>query len=406
MNMAQVKSLAMAAALLVVAVIALLLPPLLRTPRFSGSTDQSEANLAIFRDQLAELERERREGSLAEADFAQAKSELQRRLLEEVPAQAAPATTDGGSRQTALALLVLIPLAAAAGYALLGEPRALDPLQRQARIAPEQIEAMLNSLVDKLRKNPDDHQGWVMLARSYKVLERFPEAAKAYERAAPLVDQDPALLADYADVLAQTQGGSLQGRPSDLIERALRINPREPQALLLAGAAATGREQFAAAADYWSRLLELVEPGSEEASALTAAIGKAREFAAAQAGGGAKPGASAGAVSGEVTLSSKLAATVQPGDVLFVFARAEEGPRMPLAAKRARVADLPLRFEFDDSMALAGGKKISDFATIRIEARVARAGQAQSSSGDLFGTLSGVKPGSRNLRVLIDQVQP
>ncbi|MCM8620631.1 MAG: c-type cytochrome biogenesis protein CcmI [Candidatus Accumulibacter sp.] len=395
-----------AAALLVVAVIALLLPPLLRTPRFSGSTDQSEANLAIFRDQLAELERERREGSLAEADFAQAKSELQRRLLEEVPAQAAPATTDGGSRQTALALLVLIPLAAAAGYALLGEPRALDPLQRQARIAPEQIEAMLNSLVDKLRKNPDDHQGWVMLARSYKVLERFPEAAKAYERAAPLVDQDPALLADYADVLAQTQGGSLQGRPSELIERALRINPREPQALLLAGAAATGREQFAAAADYWSRLLELVEPGSEEASALTAAIGKAREFAAAQAGGGAKPGASAGAVSGEVTLSSKLAATVQPGDVLFVFARAEEGPRMPLAAKRARVADLPLRFEFDDSMALAGGKKISDFATIRIEARVARAGQAQSSSGDLFGTLSGVKPGSRNLRVLIDQVQP
>lgn len=394
-----------AAALLVIAVIALLLPPLLRTPRFSGSTDQSEANLAIFRDQLAELERERREGSLAEADFAQAKSELQRRLLEEVPAQAAPATTDGGSRQTALALLVLIPLAAAAGYALLGEPRALDPLQRQARIAPEQIEAMLNSLVDKLQKNPDDHQGWVMLARSYKVLERFPEAAKAYERAAPLVDQDPALLADYADVLAQTQGGSLQGRPSELIERALRINPREPQALLLAGAAATDREQFAAAADYWSRLLELVEPGSEEASALTAAIGKAREFAAAQAGG-AKPGASAGAVSGEVTLSSKLAATVQPGDVLFVFARAEEGPRMPLAAKRARVADLPLRFEFDDSMALAGGKKISDFATIRIEARVARAGQAQSSSGDLFGTLSGVKPGSRNLRVLIDQVQP
>ncbi|TMQ75647.1 c-type cytochrome biogenesis protein CcmI [Candidatus Accumulibacter phosphatis] len=394
-----------AAALLVIAVIALLLPPLLRTPRFSGSTDQSEANLAIFRDQLAELERERREGSLAEADFAQAKSELQRRLLEEVPAQAAPATTDGGSRQTALALLVLIPLAAAAGYALLGEPRALDPLQRQARIAPEQIEAMLNSLVDKLQKNPDDHQGWVMLARSYKVLERFPEAAKAYERAAPLVDQDPALLADYADVLAQTQGGSLQGRPSELIERALRINPREPQALLLAGAAATDREQFAAAADYWSRLLELVEPGSEEANALTAAIGKAREFAAAQAGG-AKPGASAGAVSGEVTLSSKLAATVQPGDVLFVFARAEEGPRMPLAAQRARVADLPLRFEFDDSMALAGGKKISDFATIRIEARVARAGQAQSSSGDLFGTLSGVKPGSRNLRVLIDQVQP
>ncbi|MEF8713951.1 MAG: c-type cytochrome biogenesis protein CcmI [Accumulibacter sp.] len=395
-----------AAALLVAAVIALLLPPLLRTPRSSGRTDQSEANLAILRDQLAELERERRDGSLAEADFTQAKSELQRRLLEEMPAPTAPTTADGGGRRTALALLVLIPLAAAAGYALLGDPRALDPLQRQARIAPAQIEAMLDGLVDKLQKNPDDPQGWVMLARSYKVLERFPEAAQAYERAAALVNQDPALLADYADVLAQTQGGSLQGRPGELIERALRINPREPQALLLAGAAATDRQQFAAAADYWSRLLELVEPGSEEAAALTAAIGKAREFATAQAGGSAKPGASAGAVSGEVTLSGKLAGTVQPGDVLFVFARAEEGPRMPLAARRASVADLPLRFEFDDSMALAGGKKISDFATIRIEARIAKAGQAQSSSGDLFGTLSGVKPGSRNLRVLIDQVQP
>lgn len=395
-----------AAALLVAAVIALLLPPLLRTPRSSGRTDQSEANLAILRDQLAELERERRDGSLAEADFTQAKSELQRRLLEEMPAPTALTTADGGGRRTALALLVLIPLAAAAGYALLGDPRALDPLQRQARIAPAQIESMLDGLVDKLQKNPDDPQGWVMLARSYKVLERFPEAAQAYERAAALVDQDPALLADYADVLAQTQGGSLQGRPGELIERALRINPREPQALLLAGAAATDRQQFAAAADYWSRLLELVEPGSEEAAALTAAIGKAREFATAQASGTAKPSASVGAVSGEVTLSGKLAGSVRPGDVLFVFARAEEGPRMPLAARRASVADLPLRFEFDDSMALAGGKKISDFATIRIEARVARSGQAQSSSGDLFGTLSGVKPGSRNLRVLIDQVQP
>ncbi len=395
-----------AAALLVAAVIALLLPPLLRTPRSSGRTDQSEANLAILRDQLAELERERRDGSLAEADFTQAKSELQRRLLEEMPAPTALTTADGGGRRTALALLVLIPLAAAAGYALLGDPRALDPLQRQARIAPAQIESMLDGLVDKLQKNPDDPQGWVMLARSYKVLERFPEAAQAYERAAALVNQDPALLADYADVLAQTQGGSLQGRPGELIERALRINPREPQALLLAGAAATDRQQFAAAADYWSRLLELVEPGSEEAAALTAAIGKAREFATAQASGTAKPSASVGAVSGEVTLSGKLAGSVRPGDVLFVFARAEEGPRMPLAARRASVADLPLRFEFDDSMALAGGKKISDFATIRIEARVARSGQAQSSSGDLFGTLSGVKPGSRNLRVLIDQVQP
>ncbi len=396
------------AALLLVAVLAILLPPLLRTPRPSRGADRREANLAIFRDQLAEIERERHDGSLAETDFVQAKSELQRRLLDEVQAPSAPPPPRAG-RKTALALLIVMPLAAAAAYALLGEPRALDPLQRQARIAPEQIQEMLAGLVEKLKKNPDDSQGWVMLARSYKVLERFPEAAAAYSHAGKLVDQDAGLLADYAEVLGQANGGNLQGKPSELIGRALKIDPNEPQALLLAGAAASDRQEFAAAADYWTRLLVQIEPGSGDAKTLEAAVGKARELAAAQAGGSraaSKPVASAGAVSGEVTLSGKLAATVKPDDVLFVFARADEGPRMPLAAQRATVADLPLRFRFDDSMAMTGGRKISDFRTVSIEARIARAGKAQSSSGDLFGTLAGVKPGSQNLRLLIDQVQP
>lgn len=404
------------AALLVVTVLAILLPPLLptrwptlgRTPRSSGAADRGAANLAIFRDQIRELERERHDGLLSEADFAQSRNELQRRLLDEVQPSTAALTNAPGGRKTALALLVIIPLAAAAGYALLGNPRALDPLQRQARLAPEQIEAMVAGLVEKLRKNPDDAKGWVMLARSYKVMERFPDAADAYSHAGTLIDQDAALLADYADVLSRARGGNLQGKPNELIERALRIDPDEPQALLLAGAAASDRQQFAAAADYWARLLAQLEPGSEEAGALEAAIAKAREIAAASGGArtAGKPVASAGALTGEVTLSGKLAGQAKPDDVLFVFARAEEGPRMPLAATKARVADLPLRFRFDDSMALAGGRKISDFASVTVEARVAKAGKPQSSSGDLFGRLGGVKPGSQNLRLLIDQVQP
>jgi cytochrome c-type biogenesis protein CcmH len=176
---------------------------------------------------------------------------LQRRLLDEV------ATSDHnpglGTTRVAARLpwrcSCIIPLAAAAGYTLLGSPRALDPLQRQARLAPQQIAEMVAGLVEKLRKNPDDSQGWVMLARSYKVMERFPEAAEAYSRAGTLVDQDAALLADYADVLSRSHGGSLQGKPIELVERALRIDPDEPQALLLAGAAASDRQQFAAAAD-------------------------------------------------------------------------------------------------------------------------------------------------------------
>ncbi|MCB1932421.1 c-type cytochrome biogenesis protein CcmI [Accumulibacter sp.] len=396
------------AALLVVVVIAILLPPLLRAPAPSGAADRREANLAIFRDQQGELERERNDGSLAEADFEQAQAELQRRLLDEVAQPASVKSRVSGGRKTALALLVILPLAAAAGYAVLGNRQALDPLQRQARVTPQQIEGMVARLVEKLRDNPDDGQGWLMLARSYKVLERFPQAADAYSRAGALVSQDAALLADYAEVLSRSSGGDLQGKPGELIAQALKINPDEPQALLLAGAAASERRQFAAAADYWARLLAQLEPGSEEARTVAAAVDRAREFAAqpvGEAAGKSTPAARA-AVSGEVTLSGELAGQAGPDDVLFVFARAEEGPRMPLAATRARVADLPLRFRFDDSMALAGGRKISEFKTVSIEARVAKAGKAQTSSGDLYGTLSGVKPGSQGLSLLIDRVQP
>ena len=397
------------AALLVAVVVGILARPLLRAPAGTAKVDRRDANLAIFRDQLAELERERNEQSLGESDFQQARSELQRRLLEEVQPAEAPPTEIGAGRRSALALFIVIPLAAAAGYALLGNPRALDPLQRQARVTPEQIEQMLGGLVEKLRKNPDDSQGWVMLARSYKVLGRFPEAANAYGHAGTLLDQDAALLADYAEVLGQVNGGTLQGKPSELLARALKIDPDEPQALLLAGAAASERQEFAAAAEFWSRLLAQLAPGSEEAKTLAGAVDKAREMAAAQAGSTKSPGSgkpAALAVSGEVVLSGRLAGTVKPDDVLFVFARAEEGPRMPLAVTRATVAELPLRFRFDDSMALAGGRKISEFRTVSIEARIAKAGKAQSSSGDLFGRIGGVKLGSDNLRVVIDQVQP
>lgn len=391
------------AVLLLAATLALLLPALLRQRKPVSEADRRESNLAIFRDQLGELERERAEGSLSEEDFAQARRELQRRLLDETASAETPASTAPAGRKTAIALVVALPLAAAAGYLLLGTPQGLDPLQTRSVASGQEIEDMLGTLVARLEKNPDDAKGWVMLARSYKALGRFAEAAEAYGKAGPLVDEDASLLADHADALAQAQGGTLQGKPGELIARALKLNPDEPQALLLAGAAAIDRQDFAAAAEHWTRLLKQLEPGSEEAQTIEQAIARAREIAA-QAG---KNKAAAGpALSGEVRLSPQLAGRVKPDDVVFVFARAGEGSRMPLAAVRATAADLPLRFRLDDSMSLAGGRKLSEFKTVSVEARVARAGQAQSSSGDLFGVLDGISPGSSDLRLIIDRVQP
>lgn len=404
---------AILAALLVAAVTLRLMLPLLRVPKaaIGNANERREANLAIFRDQLAELDRERAEALLSEADFEQARQELQRRLLQEVQADDADRAESSGapaSRKTAFALLVALPLAAAVGYTVLGTPRGLDPAQTQAqaRVTPAQIEDMVGKLAEKLKQNPDDANGWLMLARSYKVLGRFAEAAEAYSHASLIVDKEAVLLADYAEMLAQANNGSLQGKPDELIARALQLDPNEPQALLLAGASASDRRDFAAAAEHWNRLLTQLEPGSEEAVSLEGAIAKARELAAQGGGKAAKAAAAGPGISGRVTLSARLAAQVTPGDTLFVFARAEEGQRMPLAVTRATVGDLPLSFRLDDSMALPGGRKISEFKTVSVEARIAKAGKAQSSSGDLFGKVSGVKPGKQGVRLEIDQVQP
>lgn len=406
------------AAALVVFVTARLLLPLLRAPQSkAGQTgvanDRREANLAIFRDQLADLEREHRENLLSDDDLAQSKRELQRRLLEDVDAEGAAITGQTASpagRSTALALLIALPLAAAAGYALLGNPRGLDPMQTQpqSRVTPEQVEAMVGKLAAKLKDNPDDANGWVMLARSYKTLGRFSEAAEAYSHAGKIVDQDAGLLADYAEILAQLNNGNLQGKPTQLLARALKLDPNEPQALLLAGAAASDRGDFAAAAGHWSNLLALLDPDSEETEALKNAVSKARELAEQRPANGQSPKAAASAegISGQVSLSPQLIAQAKPDDVLFVFARAEDGQRMPLAVVRSNAGSLPLRFNFDDSMALPGGKKLSEFKTVSIEARIAKAGKAQSSSGDLYGSISGIKPGKKGVNLIIDRVQP
>jgi len=258
------------ATLLIVVVAAFVLPPLWLGVRASKPrTDRKEANLAIFRDQLAELDRERAEGTLAAADFEQARSELQRRLLEEVDAGMTEAAgTTVASRKSAIAILLLIPLAAMAGYALLGNPRALDPAQTSARPAQpqmtaEQIDEMVAKLAARMEANPDDLQGWLMLGRSYKALGRYDAAVKAYAKAESKINEDPELLASYAETIAMAGGKGLAGKPRQLVEKALKIDPKHGHSLFLAGAAAMEAGENQKGIAYWEALLPQVEPGSE-----------------------------------------------------------------------------------------------------------------------------------------------
>ena len=410
-----------AAAILAVALLTLLRPllhPWLKktnsaTP--SGDTLQT-LNTAVHRDRLAELDRDLANGVLSATDHAEACNELQRQLLDDTASSesATPATT---SRKTAMVLALLLPVLGIALYLLLGSPSAVLSADEQARRASAAMEKMVTELAQKLEKEPGNTEGWVMLARSYKAMGRWQDAEQAFQRVGPGLQQNATLLADLAEVIAQ-QTRSFEGRPRALLQQALKLDPNNLQALLLGGTDLFENERYREAAALWEHLLKQLEPGSEDAQSIEAGIARAREFAAQSS----KPKVDAQttaktttktaakkAVSGRVELSPALRDKVKPADVVFVFARAVNadgtpGPRMPLAAQRTRVADLPLTFTLDDSQAISPEAVISTAAAVRVEARISRSGNATPGKGDLTGKSAVVKPGAKNLHILIDSI--
>lgn len=390
------------AAVLLALVLALIVPPLWKK-RGAGASDAEgrEANLAVFRNQIAELERERDEGSLAAAEFEQAQGELRRRLLEEVSSASAPApkSSTAPSRKTAIALAFLIPLLAAAGYTQFGTPRAFDPLvaAQAPTLAPEKIQGMIDGLSKHLQDNPGDTESWLMLARANLSLERHAEAAAAYAKVEDAMGGDPDYLTSYADLLAMLAGGKLSGKPLDLIEKALRIKPDHVLGLWLAGTAAYNRNDYAGAAGYWERAIKVLPPDSDDARMLGDSAAEAKRRATLKID-------PAQTVAGKVELSPKLATQAAPNDTVFIFARPADGTRVPLAVARVRVADLPYAFVLDDSTAMTPERSISGESRVIVEARVSRTGNAVARNGDLQSEALTTRVGERSLRLKIDRI--
>jgi cytochrome c-type biogenesis protein CcmH len=262
-----------------------------------------------------------------------------------------------------------------------------------------------------MEKEPDNVEGWTMLGRSYTALGEFAEAARAYGNAVARSGSDATLLADYADALAMAQGRRLDGEPEKLIERALAIDPQNLKALALAGSAAFERHEYAAAAGYWERILKVLPEDSQFTQSVRASIAEARELAkqpgapvsvAGEATASDKAPPAAKAVSGIVQLAPALAARVAPDDTLFVFARAAEGPRMPLAVVRARAKDLPFKFTLDDRNAMAQGMKLSSQKQVIVGARISKSGNATPQNGDLEGVSQPVAIGATGVIVLVN----
>lgn len=412
-----------AAAAMVALALALLLPTLARRRDAAASIDEARNdNLQVLRDQLAQLDAELAAGTLTPDQHRESRAEIERRALDEDLADERPGRASGPRRATvtAVAIGVLLPLFAAGFYARLGSRDALLP-PPQAASAPEVTMAQVEAMVEQLAKvmetkvgQPDELQGWVMLARSYAALQRFPEADKAYARANALAPDNAQLLADRADVMAMLPGQSADGEPARLVARALQLEPDNLKALALAGGAAFEKQDFATAVRHWARARELVPPDSEFASNLDRSLVEARAALAA-AGGTPKPasGPSATAaasapatVNGILSLAPALKDKVAPTDTVFIVARAAEGPRMPLAIVRRSAAELPIRFMLDDSAAMTPEFRLSKFSQVVVSARVSKTGEATPRAGDLLGQAGPLTPDGKPVEIVIDRVQP
>ena len=393
-------------ALLFAVALLFVVPPLLRRGARGGAT-RDAINVAVYRDQLRELEADLRAGTLASDQCEKARQEIEARLLADVGTGDAPSASPRRPRATAIALGLAVPICALAVYVIVGNPRAVAPGAENPGgphgLSTEQFESLTARLAARLKDNPEDAEGWMMLGRSYAALGRFAEAAKAYATAAARSPRDAQLLADYADALAMAQGRRLQGEPEKLIARALAIDPLNVKALLLAGTAAFNRNDYAGAVRHWERVLGAVPGESEMAQRIRASIAEAQGLGAGPRVA-AKPetGTGFGQVRGVVKIAPGLAAKVGPGDTVFIFARAEQGSRMPLAILRKQGRDLPAEFTLDDSMAMSPAAKLSDHARVVIGARVSKTANATPGPGDLQGLTAPVKVGANGVNVTID----
>lgn len=386
--------------------------PLLRHRKPDVAPAQDAANVAIYSDQIAELENDLSNGLLSQAQFDLAKPELERRLLQDVPVSFAEKPATQSARWFGVTLSLLVPLLAVGIYFQLGAPDAINAPAAVDQTASEhnqEIEAILPQLLQHLQNQPDDIAAWKNLGRALLALQRFDEAAQAFEKITQITPNSAAAFADYADSLGMAQGQKLAGKPTQVIAQALKLDPKNPKALYLSGFASIEAGNLKEAIKHWETLLAQLPPEQRGVDTLREKIADLKQQAGlasptAEAATAVKPtdGATV-TISGQARLSPALKSQASPEDTVFVFARAVQGPKMPLALMRVQVKDLPVEFKLDDSMAMSPQMKLSNFPDVVIVARVSKSGTAITQPGDLEGVSAPVKLGARNVKIEISR---
>lgn len=407
--------------LVLVGVLVAIVYPLLKRQPLSDAdaSEQRELNLRVLREQLAELDKEFAEGRVSESAYLHSRGEIEQRTLDYVGDT--PQAVVSGGRKIVLALALAIGFPAVVGglYWALGVPDSVVAAKSpgvakegEHALSQQQITAMVERLALRLQENPGDGAGWLMLARSYAVLGRYPESSAAFGRALGLLPPDAQHYADYADIVAMAQGKKLFGEPEKLVRRALEIDPKNIKALALAGTIAFDRQEYAQAIRQWQKVLAQVPEDSAAATGIAGSIRDAenrlaissKQVSEVTPAVAKKPLAAIASISGTVELDSSMRSAMKPGDTVFVFARAVDGPRMPVAMMRAKAADLPLNFTLDDSMAMSPQFKLSTVGQVVVGARISKSGDALARAGDLEGLSAPISAKTGNVKIMINSI--
>ena len=350
--------------LLLVLVLVLLLRPFI-FPADSKPTSRRQMNAAIYREELDKLDMEHQTGLITAADYEISHAEMRQRLFQDT-VEEDDREISGSAKKTAIGISVFIVLLSSILYFSLGDVFRVAQVNSEKPITQEGVEKMVAEFAVKMEKDPSNLKGWAMLARSYRILGRNEDAAKAYARAGDFIDSDPQLLADYADTLATIANGSFTGKPLQLVNKALKLDPSNLMALWLSGTASYSSGNYKAAVQTWEKVLQQLPPNTDEARAIQGSIAEARSK------GGlttmAPVAATGKEISGQIELSAELKSKVKPGDIVMVIAR-KPGERMPVAILKVPAKDFPMSFALNDALAMNPSAPLSQLSEASVEVR-------------------------------------
>ena len=382
-----------------------ILPPFWRKPKVK-IVDFDQRNVEIAQHRLAELKENRLTGGLSQAQYDEQFSDLEQALSDDLDIVGREIHVTTQSKWIIYIVALGIPLLAGSLYFMLGNYQAVSHTAEMS-VDPEatkllEINKMVLRLAEKMKAKPNDAQGWLILGRSYKALEQYPQAADAFANAYRLLGDQAEVMLLYADALAYVNNRNLAGRPSELVYKALALEPDNLNALWLGGMAKAQEGDSPAALKLWKKLEATLPPGSDsqqEIKNLLSSLAKDTSLGQDQKEPEAK--VSNFTLSVQVSLAPKLQKAAAAEDTVFIYAQAISGPKMPLAIVRKHVSDLPLTVSLNDSMAMMPNMKLSNFASVKLLARISKSGNAMTQPNDLIGIIEQVDLTDKSIHKII-----